>query len=222
MRAAAHASNNAQARMHTHSRSSNKKRQKHGITRACICKPHAKYRSDEAGKILPRISDLILCHFHTAHTLLPCAGLFVAGAIGTNVCPAGSTRIDTESLCMQASASYGQPYDPDFTTWPSAAHPRGCMGGINAGKVYFNPTPTGQGNSKFAPLCYRGNPVAPTTALPITATSTMIPTTATPMTRPHCTVLWDSCPPFLPSGPAVCECLGVATVLCSQRCVFVS
>ena len=50
----------------------------------------------------------------------------------------------------------------------------------------------------------------------------MIPTTATPMTRPHCTVLWDSCPPFLPSGPAVCECLGVATVLCSQRCVFVS
>jgi hypothetical protein len=109
--------------------------------------------------------------FQTAHTLLP-SGPFAAGDIGTNVCPVGSARIENELVCKQANESYGKPYDPDFTNGPSTRHPRGCMLGINLGRVYFNPTPTGAGNNNFAPLCQRGNPVASTTAIPVTVTST--------------------------------------------------
>ncbi len=39
--------------------------------------------------------------------VLSCAGAYVSGAEGSNVCPAGSARIETEAACRTAVAAAG-------------------------------------------------------------------------------------------------------------------
>ncbi len=84
-----------------------------------------------------------------------CAGAYVAGAAGSNACPAGSVRIEAEDACRTAAAAAGktpstssvEPFvetDPEF--------PRGCYYAGN-NNAYFNTHAVGAGSSVAQLLC---------------------------------------------------------------------
>jgi hypothetical protein len=52
-----------------------------------------------------------------------CAGAYVSGAAGSNACPAGSARIETEAACRTAVAAAGKTF---YAVVTYAAYPRGC------------------------------------------------------------------------------------------------
>ncbi len=85
--------------------------------------------------------------------VLSCAGAYVSGAAGSNECPAGSVRIETEAACRTAAAATGKPAGSPFVeTLPGS--PRGCYWYISfSTKAYFNTHAVGAGESCSEPLC---------------------------------------------------------------------
>jgi hypothetical protein len=87
--------------------------------------------------------------------VLSCAGAYVAGAAGSNECPAGFVRIETEAACRVAAAAAGKPpaysfveTDPDY--------PRGCYYSTSYNSfnnAYFNTDAVGAGQSFSRLLC---------------------------------------------------------------------
>ena len=82
-----------------------------------------------------------------------CAGAYVSGAAGSNECPAGSVRIETEAACRTAAAAAGKDVDPSFFagTFPNA--PRGCYYVTCINSAYFNPHAVGAGDINAQLLC---------------------------------------------------------------------
>ncbi len=85
--------------------------------------------------------------------VLSCAGAYVSGAEGSNICEATSVRIETEAACRTAAAAAGMTI-PEPVTYSRA--PRGCY--YEGRTAYFNSDPVGCG--------WRGAPLrcAPTGA----------------------------------------------------------
>ncbi len=93
-----------------------------------------------------------------------CAGAYVSGAAGSNVCPAGSARIETEAACRTAAIAAGKtPSRGTFVeTW--SGYPRGCFYFTGNNFAYFNADAVGLGDSATQPLC-----AATTTGAPLHA-----------------------------------------------------
>ena len=88
--------------------------------------------------------------------MVPCAGAYVSGAAGSNACPAGSVRIETEAACRTAMTAAGKTPCPIFVvTW--SYYPRGCYyynDGSNAAcQSGFNAHAVGAGRSGAQLLC---------------------------------------------------------------------
>jgi hypothetical protein len=83
---------------------------------------------------------------------VPCAGAYVAGAAGSNECPAGSVRIETEAACRTAATAAGKTPSPTFMLSDSYA-PRGCFYSIYTNYAFFNAHAVGAGNSAHQLLC---------------------------------------------------------------------
>ncbi len=86
--------------------------------------------------------------------MLSCAGAYVSGDLGSNECPAGSVRIETEAACRTAAAAVGRTAGsslfPFVETTP--AYPRGCYF-TSSNNAYFNPHAVGAGYSGSRLLC---------------------------------------------------------------------
>jgi hypothetical protein len=93
---------------------------------------------------------------------LSCAGAYVSGAAGSNDCPAGSVRIETEAACRTAAAAAGKTPAYSFVE-TYAAYPRGCYYFTSNNEAYFNADPVGAGGSGLQLLC-----AAVTTGAPLT------------------------------------------------------
>ncbi len=84
--------------------------------------------------------------------MLSCAGAYVSGAAGSNACPAGSARIETEAACRTAAAAAGKtPGSPFVGTW--SAYPRGCFYDTGSNNAWFNTHTVGAGASGYQLLC---------------------------------------------------------------------
>ncbi len=84
--------------------------------------------------------------------VLSCAGAYVPGADGSNECPAGSVRIETEAACRTAVAAAGKtPWSPFVET--TSNYPRGCYYFTSNNNAYFNTHAVGAGASYFQLLC---------------------------------------------------------------------
>jgi hypothetical protein len=69
----------------------------------------------------------------------------VSGAAGSNECPAGSVRIETEAACRTAAAAAGKTVGSTFVgTW--SAYPRGCFYD-STNTAFFNTHAVGAGFS---------------------------------------------------------------------------
>jgi hypothetical protein len=88
-----------------------------------------------------------------AVVVLSCAGAYVSGAAGSNECPAGSVRIETEAACRTAAAAAGKTAGAEGFPFveTDAAYPRGCYYGTN--DAYFNTHAVGAGYSGTQLLC---------------------------------------------------------------------
>ena len=84
--------------------------------------------------------------------MLACAGAYVSGAAGSNACPAGSARIETEAACRTAVAAAGKTVGSYFVETTST-YPKGCYYLTSSNKAYFNTHAVGAGNSYTQPLC---------------------------------------------------------------------
>ncbi len=82
--------------------------------------------------------------------MLSCAGAYVSGAAGSNACPAGSVRIETEAACRTAAAAAGKTFG---STSVEADYPRGCYIWTDDNKAYFNPDAVGAGAPDARLLC---------------------------------------------------------------------
>ncbi len=79
-----------------------------------------------------------------------CAGAYVSGADGSNECPAGSVRIETEAACRTAAAAAGKSVPSvNQNSWD----PRGCF--YLDIYAYFNTHATGAGWAGRKLLCAR-------------------------------------------------------------------
>jgi hypothetical protein len=104
-----------------------------------------------------------------------CAGAYVAGAAGSNDCPAGSVRIEAEAACRTVVTATGKTAAPTFVETFSG-FPRGCYYVTATNASYFNLHAVGAGDSRTQLLC-----AAVTTGAPPHAPLTP--------TRVHCAVL---------------------------------
>jgi hypothetical protein len=97
--------------------------------------------------------------------VLSCAGAYVSGAAGSNACPAGSVRIETEAACRAAVAAVGKTAGSTFVeTDPN--YPRGCYYySTLTNYAYFNTHAVGAGWSTVQLLCAAA---AVTTGAPLT------------------------------------------------------
>ncbi len=77
----------------------------------------------------------------------------MSGAAGSNVCPAGSTRIEAEAACRTATAAAGKTPSSYFVeTYPTA--PRGCYYETSSNIAFFNTHAVGAGGiSGYQLLC---------------------------------------------------------------------
>ncbi len=92
--------------------------------------------------------------------MLSCAGVYDLGADGSNACPAGSVRIETELACRIAAAATNMIPGSSFVgTW--SVYPRGCYYNTYYDNAYFNTDPVGAGNSRGQLLCARSTTGAP-------------------------------------------------------------
>ncbi len=79
-----------------------------------------------------------------------CAGAYVAGAAGSNACPAGSVRIEAEEACRTAAAAASLLVPWAFVV-TNYARPRGCYTTTNY--AYFNTHAVGAGYALSQLLC---------------------------------------------------------------------
>ncbi len=93
--------------------------------------------------------------------MLSCAGAYVSGDAGSNACPAGSVRIETEEACRTAAAAAGKTVASTFVETRSHV-PRGCVYGTSSNYAWFNADAVGAGNPDNAPLCAVATAGAPT------------------------------------------------------------
>ncbi len=93
--------------------------------------------------------------------MLSCAGAYLFGAAGSNECPAGSWRIETEAACRTAVAAARKTAASPFVETTSF-RPRGCYYDptLFANYVYLNTHPVGAGSSYHQLLCATGAPVS--------------------------------------------------------------
>jgi hypothetical protein len=82
--------------------------------------------------------------------VLLCAGAYVSSAAGSNECPAGSGRIETEAACRAAAAAAGK--TPSTSTSSPfvvtrSNRPRGCYYVSSTDTAYFNTDAVGAGTS---------------------------------------------------------------------------
>jgi hypothetical protein len=76
----------------------------------------------------------------------------MSGADGSNECPAGSVRIETDAECRAAAAAMGKTAGSSFVESESA-FPRGCYYGSTNNVAYLNPHALGAGSSGYRLLC---------------------------------------------------------------------
>ncbi len=88
--------------------------------------------------------------------VLSCAGAYVAGADGSNACPAGSARIETEAACRTAVAAAGKTFAAVVTY---SDYPRGCYYVTSSNNAVFNTDAVGAGHPNTQLLC-AGAPTA--------------------------------------------------------------
>jgi hypothetical protein len=74
----------------------------------------------------------------------------VSGAAGSNECPAGSVRIETEAACRAAAAAAGKTF---MLVGTYAAYPRGCYYLTSSNNAVFNTHAVGAGYSNYLLLC---------------------------------------------------------------------
>ncbi len=82
-----------------------------------------------------------------------CAGAYVSGADGSNICPAGSAHIETEAACRTAAAAAGKTIPGSAFVWTRSNCPRGCYYRTGYNMAYFNTHAVGAGYSGYQPLC---------------------------------------------------------------------
>ncbi len=76
----------------------------------------------------------------------------MSGAEGSNECPAGSVRIETEAACRTAVAAAGKtPFSRFVQTDPD--YPRGCYYSTFDNYAYLNTHAVGGGFPYLQPLC---------------------------------------------------------------------
>ncbi len=99
-----------------------------------------------------------------ARAVRSCAGAYVSGESGSNACPAGSVRIETEAACRFAAAAadkivgqWGYPFVETRSAWP-----RGCCYHNYDNTAYFNThaVGAGAGDPNRQLLCAAGAPIA--------------------------------------------------------------
>jgi hypothetical protein len=94
--------------------------------------------------------------FGHARAVLSCAGAYVSAAEGSNACPAGSVRIETEDACRTAAAAAGMTAASRFVE-TSYRYPRGCYYSTSfitsTNIAYFNAHAVGAGDSRYRLLC---------------------------------------------------------------------
>jgi hypothetical protein len=105
----------------------------------------------------------------------------VAGAAGSNACPAGSARIETEDACRAAVTAAGNALGSLFSLfeWTDPTYPRGCSYEIGTNDAFFNDHAVGAGYQAFQPLCA----VVTTGAPPLARRSVGAPARACAATR---------------------------------------
>ncbi len=81
-----------------------------------------------------------------------CSGAYVAGAAGSNECPAGSVRIATEAACRTAATAAGKTVSSAFVE-TYATVPRGCYYFTSDNEAFFNTHAVGAGRSITQLLC---------------------------------------------------------------------
>jgi hypothetical protein len=99
-------------------------------------------------------------------TVPSCAGAYVSGAAGSNECPAGSVRIETEAACRTAATAAGRtesPYQAFVARY--SIEPRGCYTVTSNSFAFFNTHPSGAGNIRCLLLCAAVTTGAPRPAL---------------------------------------------------------
>jgi hypothetical protein len=81
-----------------------------------------------------------------------CAGLYVAGGVFSNECPAASVRIVTEAACRAAASAanltQGSPFVGIWPLWP-----KGCYYSIVTGTAFLNTDPVGFACPSYPLLC---------------------------------------------------------------------
>ncbi len=95
--------------------------------------------------------------------LLSCAGAYVSGADGSNECPAGSVRIETEAACRTAVTGLGKAPGSSSNDFVESlpGYPRGCYYDTRDRFAYFNPHAAGAGILGFQLLCAAATTGAP-------------------------------------------------------------
>jgi hypothetical protein len=83
---------------------------------------------------------------------LSCAGAYVSADSGSNACPAGSVRIETEAACRIAATAAGKTVDSSSFVQPAPRDPRGCYY-TSRNMAYFNPHAVGAGVPGTQLLC---------------------------------------------------------------------
>ena len=78
----------------------------------------------------------------------------MSGAAGSNECPAGSVRIETEAACRTAAAAVGKNVLSDLPFVETFSYfPRGCAYGTISNWAFFNPHAVGAGHLGRQLLC---------------------------------------------------------------------
>jgi hypothetical protein len=92
-----------------------------------------------------------------------CAGAYVSGAAGSNECPAGSVRIETEAACRAAAAAAGKIVGSSSLPFveTDADYPRGCYYVTRNNYAYFNTHAVGAGSPNYRLLCAAATTGAP-------------------------------------------------------------
>ncbi len=77
----------------------------------------------------------------------------MSGAAGSNACPAGSVRIETEAACRAAAAAAGKTILESIFVATYSTYPRGCYYSTGGGYANFNAHAVGAGDSDYQLLC---------------------------------------------------------------------
>jgi hypothetical protein len=83
----------------------------------------------------------------------------MSGGNGSNACPAGSVRIETEPACRTAVAAAGMT-PGNFFDETRSGYPRGCFYQPATNNAWFNAHAVGAGHWASLLLCAAGAPSA--------------------------------------------------------------